>query len=181
MYRPAHVRAAALLALLLTAGCTSDGDASRADAGDAPRRPSGAASADRGNEEEAARSDAAKALALPAHPRFLVKVRTGAGAAPLPDFTPSKDAYTVHVTCTGAKSVKIATRDGAKDTSVKGSSRKGSSGKNASTTVAPTTVRCDSPLTVGQVHTAPGRQRLAVSAEDGARWTLAVVDGRGDL
>ncbi|WP_405654421.1 hypothetical protein [Streptomyces sp. RK9] len=57
--------------------------------------------------------------------------------------------------------MRIAARDGAKG--------------------APTTVRCDSPLTVGRVHTAPGEQRLAISAEGGARWTLAVVDGRGDL
>ncbi|MFE6403015.1 hypothetical protein [Streptomyces alboflavus] len=46
---------------------------------------------------------------------------------------------------------------------------------------APTTVRCDSPLTVGRFHTAPGKQRSAISAEGGAHWALAVVDGRGDL
>lgn len=166
MYRPAPLCAAALLTLLLTSGCTSGADASRTDAGDAPQRPSGAASADRGSEVEAARSDTAKSLALPAHPRFLVKVRTGAGDAPLPDFTPSKNDYTVHITCTGAKSLKIATRDDA---------------KGAASTDAPTTVRCENTPTVGRVHTDPGKQRLTISAEGGARWTLAVVDGRGGL
>ncbi|ARX82636.1 hypothetical protein SMD44_02049 [Streptomyces alboflavus] len=34
---------------------------------------------------------------------------------------------------------------------------------------------------MGRFHTAPGKQRSAISAEGGAHWALAVVDGRGDL
>ncbi|MER5299667.1 hypothetical protein ABT039_09415 [Streptomyces lasiicapitis] len=143
---------AVVLTVLLAAGCSAESGSSDG-ASSKPNRPSGGASS-----ESSKKSDGSKALRLPNHPNFLVKVRAGAGTQPLPDFTPSKDVYTVHVKCSKAKNLKIVFRNSPKDD--------------------PTTVKCDVPVTVGQIYTDPGKQKLAINAADGARWTLAIVDGK---
>ncbi|MEV0317462.1 hypothetical protein ACIBKX_22365 [Streptomyces sp. NPDC050658] len=144
---------AAVLMALLAAGCSAGESRSRADTASKQDQPSDTASA-----EQSEKADESNALRLPDHPDFLVRVRAGAGAESLPDFRPSGDVYTVHLKCSGAKSLRIVVRDDPK--------------------LDPTTVQCDSPVTVGRIYADPGRQKLAIKADDGARWTLAIVDGK---
>ncbi len=141
---------AAVLTVVVAAGCSAGGGESS----DARHpQPSGTASA--GPNKKISVSEA---LRLPKHPKFLVKIREGVGSQTLPDFTPGKDVYTVHIKCSGSKKLKIVFRGNPKN--------------------KPTVVRCDVPVTVGQIYTDPGKEKLDISASDRVHWTLAIVDGK---
>lgn len=149
--------AAVMLTLLLAVGCSSgDGDSSPSHSNSSSDRPSKTPSTAPNND-----GDVSKALRLPNKPDFLIKVRTRGGSESLPDFTPSTEVYTVHVKCSGTETLKIVNRDNPKDD--------------------PTTVRCDSPVTVGNIYADRVKQKLAISAKDSARWTLAIVNGKSAL
>ncbi|MEV6756779.1 hypothetical protein [Streptomyces sp. NPDC051214] len=142
-----------LLPLLLATACSSSGG-SQAD--DTPSQASGsplASSAPSLNGQSVE-----KRMRLPDHATYLVKVRNGEGTEDVPDFTPGKNVYTVHVKCSGARTVTVVERANPKDD--------------------PTTIKCSSPVTIGRVYGDPVKQQLAIQAADDARWTLAVVDGK---
>lgn len=141
-----------LLPLLLATACSTSGD-SQAD--DTPSQTSGSPSASSAPSSNGRSVE--KSMRLPAHAKYLVKVRNGEGAEDVPDFTPSKDVYTVHVKCSGARTVTVVERANPKDD--------------------PTTIKCSSPVTIGRVYGDPVKQKLAIQAAGDARWTLAVVDG----
>ncbi|WP_125515300.1 hypothetical protein [Streptomyces sp. WAC 01529] len=143
----------ALLSLALVAACTNSDEGSRPTS--SPPRPSrtgDTSSVPSGGDK------VEKSLRLPAHPKYLVPVRNGAGSEDLPDFTPAKKVYTVHVKCSGVSTVQIVKRERPKDN--------------------PSSIDCKSPVTVGRVYIDPSKQKLAVQADGGARWTLAIVDGQ---
>ncbi|WPO76691.1 MULTISPECIES: hypothetical protein [unclassified Streptomyces] len=144
----------ALLPLVLIAACSSsdEGSSGPTSSVSQPSRTGDASPApSRGDKVE-------KSLRLPAHPKYLVPVRNGAGSEDLPDFTPAKKVYTVHVKCSGVSTMQIIKRERPKDN--------------------PSRIDCKSPVTIGRVYIDPSKQKLAVQAGDNARWALAIVDGQ---
>jgi hypothetical protein len=89
-------------------------------------------------------------------PKYLVPVRKENGSEDLPDFMPGKKVYSVYIKCSGTDAMKIIKRERAKDD--------------------PSPIDCDSPVAIGKVYVDLVNQKLAVEADDGARWTIAIVE-----
>ncbi|WP_150494715.1 hypothetical protein [Streptomyces kanamyceticus] len=142
-----------LLPLLLVTACSNSDDAPHPAGGE----PAASRTASTSSTPSSNVGSVEKSLRLPAHPKYLVPIRNGKGTADLPDFTPAKDVYTVHIKCSGVSAMKLITRGHPKDN--------------------PSDIKCNTPVTVGRVYTDPVKQKLAVQAGGGAHWTVAIVDG----
>ncbi|WP_055569713.1 hypothetical protein [Streptomyces atriruber] len=141
---------AVMLPFLLITACSNSTGGDTPPAAGTPEASASSAPGSNGGSVE-------KSLRLPAHAKYLVPVRKGVGTENLPDFTPSKDVYSVHITCSGVSTMKLIARGHPKDN--------------------PSDIKCDTPVTVGRVYTDRVQQKLAIQAGDGARWTVAIVDG----
>lgn len=152
MGRSAAISALLLPLLLVTACSSSDG---------APHPAGGESTAGHTSSASSTPSSGVgsveKSMRLPSHPKYLVPIRNGAGTEDLPDFTPGKDVYSVHIKCSGVRAMKLITRGHPKDN--------------------PSDIKCNTPVTIGRVYADPVKQKLAVQAGDGAHWTVAIVDG----
>ncbi|GAA3151189.1 hypothetical protein ACFQ0X_21005 [Streptomyces rectiviolaceus] len=146
-----------LLPLVLATACSNSSGGSHAD--NTPSKASGSTPASSAPSPNARSVE--KSLRLPAQPKYLVPVRKGKGAEDLPDFMPGKKVYSVHIKCSGTDTMKIIKRERPKDN--------------------PSPIDCDSPVTIGKVYVDPVKQKLAIQADDGARWTIAIVDGERPL
>ncbi|GGV53601.1 hypothetical protein [Streptomyces spectabilis] len=149
---------AVLLPLLLVTACSDSDDSTPRSAGSPPKTTSTASASPAPGSSA---GSVEKSLRLPAHPMYLVPVRDGVGTEDLPDFTPGKEVYTVHIKCSGASSVKLIKQGRPKDN--------------------PTSINCDTPVTVGRIYADPVKQKLAIQADGEARWTAAIVDGQRAL
>ncbi|WP_327317439.1 hypothetical protein [Streptomyces sp. NBC_01235] len=138
----------ALLVVLLTAACTATDDTAPHDAKSSPAARSG----------QSVKPVRGSGLDLPAGARLLVPVTEGTADTDLPAFEPVTDAYTVHASCSGAGTVTIVDRKHPDQ--------------------APNRVKCDGPITIGQVYTDLVEQALSVHVSKGAAtWRIAVVSG----
>lgn len=138
----------ALLVMLLTAACTATDDTAAHDAKNSPAARSA----------QSGKPVRGSALGLPAGARLLVPVTEGTADTDLPAFAPLTDTYTVHAGCSGAGTVTIVDRKHPDQ--------------------APNRVKCDGPITIGQVYTDLVEQALSVHVSNGAAtWRIAVVSG----
>ncbi|MGY1498046.1 hypothetical protein ACW4TU_15835 [Streptomyces sp. QTS52] len=137
-----------LLVLSLTAACAATDDTATRDT----------KSSHTAQPTQSSQSVKGSGLDLPAKAQFLVPVTNGTADTDLPVFKPLTDVYTVHASCSGAGTVTIVDRK--------------------HPTQAPNRVKCDSPITIGQVYTDLVEQALSVHVSGGtATWRIAVVSG----
>ncbi|MCX4764618.1 hypothetical protein OG562_27360 [Streptomyces sp. NBC_01275] len=146
-----------LLVLLLTAACTATDDTATHDTRSS-RAARSTPSAQANPSAQTNQSAKGSGLDLPAGSQLLVPLTSGTADTDLPAFKPLTDVYTVHARCSGAGTVTIVDRKHPDQ--------------------APNRVKCDGPITIGQVYTDPVEQALSVHVSDGAAtWRIAVVSG----
>ncbi len=143
-----------LVVLLLTAACAAtDGTATHDTKSSHAAQPS--QSRQSGHSGQFVKGSG---LDLPARAQLLVPVTKGPADTDLPTVTPLTDAYTLHASCSGAGIVTIVDRKHPDQ--------------------APNRVKCDGPITIGQVYTDLVNQALSVHVSGGAAtWRIAVVSG----